>query len=124
MKKENDLTDLVRDIIMKGIKGKVPCHLYMKTRSVSMDSYQDKIGIPSILELYMSNYFNIDGVMGLAWRDEKNNLPAGSIFIRFPDVSIISVQQHSLGRWYIKIDEFEINFLKAMPEEPVNQENE
>lgn len=105
--------DVAFGILIEAINAKTPCMITSSYSGVSMHSYQDKIGIHQILQLYMTNTADIDGVMGLRFLSAKDEREEGSLFIDWKKVRRVNINQDS-GRYLVKIDHLEINFLKTI----------
>jgi len=105
-----EIYKLAHKILMKAIEEKTSVIVNQKNdNGVSSYFYQDKLGIPAYLELYMSNYADVDGKMGLSVICQKSFTSNGSIFINFNKVKTLEISKH-YERYLLKIDDITFNF--------------
>lgn len=110
------LHSLISDTIMEAIKAKTPCRIHTNDSGVSICNYQDRIGMRTRLELYMSNFENLNEKMGLRWiytPNEEWDFEGGSMFINWNSLKNASLQ-NSGGRVLICLDNVVINFLETI----------
>lgn len=106
------IQELAHKIILTSIEERTPVIIRFENKGTSIYSYQDRIGTRQVLDLYMNNYSDIDGVTGLRWSSEKEDADGGSIFIDWKKVRNITISQND--RVFLKIDDVEFNFVKEI----------
>lgn len=107
---------IIFDKLKAAIAAKTPCTLHSNGEGVSLYNYQDRVGIHTRLDLYMPNYEDIDGTMGLRWiylPYKKEEVEGGSLFITWDSLKEVSIKESS-GRILIQLDDLVINFLEPI----------
>lgn len=109
---KTEIYDLIHKKLMDAIEQKIPVIITSKGKGVNSSFYEDKVGIYSVIELYMKNYADIDGKMGLSIKNEKTNNSVGAMFLNFNTITSASISYH-YERVLIKLEDIEFNFINA-----------
>lgn len=97
---------------MDGIKQEIPVIITSKNKGITSSFYEDKVGVYAIIDLYMDNYVDLNGKMGLSIKHMKTNISLGSILLDFNVITSASISYH-YERILIKLEDIEFNFINA-----------